>query len=69
LFRRQLEFELLISAADPLPSADSMLKIPLPANGVHRHQRPDFACAFAVDRVNFEYRNGVFRCRQGKCDG
>jgi hypothetical protein len=34
LFRRQLEFELLISAANPLPRADSMLKIPLPANGI-----------------------------------
>jgi hypothetical protein len=69
LFRRQLEFELLISAANPLLRADSMLEIPLPANGDHCHQRPDFACYFAVGGVNFRYRNGVFRCRQGKYDG
>jgi hypothetical protein len=69
MFRRQLGFELLISAANPLPTADSMLKIPLPANSVHCHQQPDFACSFAVGRVNFRCRNGVFRCRQGKYDG
>jgi hypothetical protein len=69
LFRRQLGFELLISAANPLQGAGSMLKIPLPANGVHCRQQPDFACSFAVGRVNFGCRNGVFRCRQGKYDG
>jgi hypothetical protein len=57
------------SPANPLPRPNSRLKIPLPVNGIHHTQRVDFARSFAVDRVNFKCRNGVFRCRQGKCVG